>query len=340
MITFALLAAALTLAAAAAVVMPLVRRQASSGPAAWTALAVAAVLVIGAGALYLKLSNWPWSRPPEEDSPRTMVAQLVRRLNSNPDDLEGWMRLGRSYMVLEQLPLAIRAYERANSLTDGKSPEALIGLAEALTVQDDSALTGRAGHLFEQALQLAPGSPKALFYGAAAALRRGELPLARQRFEALLALNPPDNVRPLLQQQIDAIDQKLATAAPAATPVAPRASAAAGPHIRVTVTLATELKADADSGAPLYVFVRDPKQPGPPLAVKRLAAHFPQSVELTPADVMVAGRAFSPGQDVEVVARIARSGGAIAKPGDPFGEAGYHVGRDGVVEVRIDRRTP
>jgi hypothetical protein len=88
------------------------------------------------------------------------------------------------------------------------------------------------------------------------------------------------------------------------------------------------------------VFVRDPRQPGPPLAVKRLETRFPQTVELTAADSMIAGRSISPGQDVEVVARIARSGSPVAQKGDPFGVVGYHVGRDGLVDVVIDRLTP
>ena len=345
MITFLILAAALTVAAAAALVWPLLRARDAAQPAAWTALAVAAVLLIGGGGLYWKLSNWSWSQRPESDSAPTMVAQLVRRLNANPNDREGWMQLGRSYMALEQLPLAIRAFERANSLADGKRPEVLIALGEALTNQDDTALTGRAGHLFEQALQLEPRSPKAIFYAAAAALRRGELPLARERFAALLALNPPENVRPIIQQQIDAIDQRLAASSAASvapgTAGAPHSGAAGGgPSVRVTVRLSPSIKLDPGGSAPLFVFVRDPKQPGPPLAVKRLSLHFPQTVELTPADAMVAGRAFAAGQDVEVVARIGRSGGAIAKSGDPFGQAGYRVGRDGVVDVQIDRLTP
>jgi hypothetical protein len=41
-----------------------------------------------------------------------------------------------------------------------------------------------------------------------------------------------------------------------------------------------------------------------------------------------------------VVARIARSGSAIAVSGDPFGEVTYHVGQDGQVSLVIDRLTP
>jgi cytochrome c-type biogenesis protein CcmH len=351
MITFVILAAALTLAAAAAIAVPLLRRADPIAPSAWTAFAVLGVLVVGSAALYATLSNWSWSQAPASDAPQNMVASLTRRLQSHPDDLDGWLMLGRSYMVLEETPLAIRAYERADRLAGGKSAEALLGLAEALSTQDESELGGHAGELIEKVLALAPSSPKALFFGAAAAMHRGDLPLARQRFVYLLSLNPPDNVKPILQQQVAAIDARLSNPQPPAQPSvttpsppvaqADGASASAGiALVRVKVALSPKLQVDSASSAPLFVFVRDPTQPGPPLAVKKLATHFPQMVELTPADAMVAGRAFAQGQDVQVVARISRSGSPIAQRGDPFGEVGYHVGSDGLVDVVIDRLTP
>ncbi len=348
MIIFVILAAALTLAAAAVIAVPLLKRAEPLAPSSWTAFAVLGVLVIGSAALYATLSSWSWSQPTATDAPQNMVASLSRRLQSHPDDLEGWLMLGRSYMVLEETPLAIRAYEHADRLAGGKSAEALLGLAEAMSNQDENELAGRAGELIEQALALSPNSPKALFFGAAAAMHRGDLTLARKRFTDLLALNPPDNVKPILQQQIAAIDARLGQPqAPSEPPVAaaqtPTSSSSVSPglaSVRVKVALSPKLQVESGGSAPLFVFVRDPTQPGPPLAVKKLTTRFPQTVELTPADAMVAGRAFAPGQDVQVVARISHSGSAIAQSGDPFGEAGYHVGRDGVVDILIDRLTP
>jgi cytochrome c-type biogenesis protein CcmH len=230
---------------------------------------------------------------------------------------------------------------------------ALTGEAEALVMNDESELTGRAGHLIEQALALDPNSAKALFFGGAAAVRQGKLALGKERFQKLLSLNPPEGIRPILQQQIDAIDQRLsggggpamasasgggATGAPNAPGGAANAGNAA---VRVHIELSPSLpKADPDDAAPLFVFVRDPAQPGPPLAVKRLSSRFPQTVELTSADSMVPGRAFAPGQKVQVVARIARSGNPIAGSGDPFGEVAYLVGHDGLVNIVIDHVTP
>jgi cytochrome c-type biogenesis protein CcmH len=217
MTTFILLAIVLTIAAIGVVAVPLLRRRsASTEPAVWSAFAAAGVLVFGAGALYVVWSNWSW-RAAEADTsgtPQGMVSNLARRLEKNPQDLEGWLMLGRSYTVLEQYELAERAYARADRIAGGKNAEALVGMGEALALLDEKELEGRAGQYFEKALELDPKSGKAQFYGAAAALRRGDLKLARERFTNLLALNPPENVRPILQQQIAAIDEKLGGAPP------------------------------------------------------------------------------------------------------------------------------
>ena len=346
MITFVLLAAALSLASVVAMAIPLLRRSGTGpAPAPWTALAAAGLLVMGSAALYVTWSNWPWHTAPAADSPESMVARLARRLEHDPTDVNGWLMLGRSYTVLQEYPLAARAFGRAVRLSDGKNAEALSGQAEALVLSDESELDGRAGRLFEQALALEPDSGKALFFGAAVAARRGDLPLARQRFAKLLSLNPPEAIRPMIEQQIAAIDQKLAGGTPTSAAAVQQgrspgaASVAGAPTVRVNVTLAPSL-ASAAGAAPLFVFVRDPAQGGPPLAVKRLESHFPQNVALSPADSMVPGRAFASGQSVQVVARIARSGSPIAVSGDPFGEVTYRVGQDGLVSLVINRLTP
>jgi cytochrome c-type biogenesis protein CcmH len=347
MLTFVLLAAALTLAGVIVVAIPLLRRGAEAGAAPWAALGATAVLVIGSAALYVSWSNWPWRTETAADTPQTMVARLARELERNPQNLEGWLMLGRSYLTLQEYPLALRAFQRADRMSDGKNADALTGEAETLALTDEAELSGRAGRLIERALVLAPDSGKALFFGAAVAARRGELPLARERFARLLALNPPADVRPIIEQQITAIDAKLAggggaaRSAPGSGGGASDATAAADPaaEVRVNVTLAPQL-ATAAGSSPLFVFVRDPGQPGPPLAVKRLESRFPQQVSLSSRDAMVPGRVFAAGQSVQVVARIARSGNPVGASGDPLGEVSYHVGRDGLVSLVIDHLTP
>jgi cytochrome c-type biogenesis protein CcmH len=108
--------------------------------------------------------------------------------------------------------------------------------------------------------------------------------------------------------------------------------------VRVNVLLGAQLA--GGPAAPLFVFIRMPGQGGPPLAAKRLEGRFPQVVTLTAADAMIPGRTFSAGQEVQVVARIARSGSPVGAKGDPYGQIRYRVGQDGVVNIVIDQLTP
>jgi len=351
---FIAIAGALTLVALVALLFPLLRRREGSGEA-WRSGGIVAVLVaVGAAALYPYWSNFDWDRPaPAADTPEAMVGRLARRLEKQPDDLEGWLRLGRSYSVLQQWPLAARAYGRAHTLSKEQSAEAALGLGEALYNSERSDLAGRSGQLFEQAVKLDPTSVKALFYSALAASERNELPLARERFARLLQSDPPDNVREIIQQHIQALEsmEKMAASTPGAptTPTArPVAAAAAAPpaaasavvRVPLRVTLAAGVAAKAKKGAPLFVLARIPGQRGAPLAVRRLESTFPQEVELLSSDAMVAGNGFTAGQDIEIEARVANGGGAISVSGDPFGTVRVKAGQGGRASVEINQLKP
>jgi cytochrome c-type biogenesis protein CcmH len=349
---FIAIAGLLTLVALIALLYPLLRRR-EGAPEAWRSGGLAAVLIaLGAGALYPVWSNFNWNETaPAADTPEAMVGRLARRLEKQPDDLPGWLQLGRSYAVLQQFPLAVRAYDRANTLSDGKSAEAALGLGEALYNAGRSELAGRAGRLFEQALEADPSSTKALFYSALAASERNELPLARQRFQRLLDANPPPEARQVLEEHVKALDamSQMAAAAPgsqaraaAAQPAAQQAQPAntAVVTVPLRVTLSGSVAGKLKPGAVLYVLARIPGQRGAPLAVRQLAATFPQDVDLRSTDAMVAGSGFTAGQDLEIEARIALGGGAISVSGDPFGTIRLKAGVGTRATIEISKLKP
>jgi cytochrome c-type biogenesis protein CcmH len=263
------------------------------------------------------------------ETPAAMTAKLARRLAAEPNDLEGWLMLGRSYAQLQQFELAIRAYQRADRLAEGKNIDAVFGVADILVAIDMEELRGRAGRLYERALELDPSSEKALFYSAFAALGRADSDVARERFNRILARNPRADVRALVEQGLQRLDQPAGGAS--------QSGAADSARVSVRVTVAPALTKAIPADAVLFVAARDPKSPGPPFAVKRLPARFPVEVELTAADAMLESRRISTGQSLEVVARVALGGTPTASRGDPFGQVGYHVGKDGRLEIVIDR---
>lgn len=337
---FILIAGSLAAGALVLLLWPLLRRRGDGQPASTLAAAtVLCAILLGGAGLYAAFSKYTWdaSAPESADTPAAMTAKLAKRLASQPDDLEGWLMLGRSYLTLEQYPLAVRAYQRADRLANGSNVEAIIGVGESLVAEDSSALEGAAGKLFERALEIDPNNAKATFYSAFAAMARGDLAKAKQRFQQMLALNPPPEVRQIIETRVAAIDAQLGNtgAASAAT-----AGAGGAAIISVRVTISPELARRVPAGTSLFVAARDPQNPGPPFAAKRLVARFPVDVELTPADAMMPSRHISAGQQLDVVARVALGGTPTATSGDPFGQVSYHVGQDGRLNIVIDRTAP
>ena len=342
MTTFLIVAVVLGVLTAAWMLRPLW----SSGQSRGLPLGLGIAFCAAAIGLYVLWSRWSWpaDAPSIADTPAAMVKRLAKRLENEPEDVAGWLMLGRSYVALEQFPLALRAYQRADRLEGGRNAEALVGMAEAMVLQADGVVDERAGRIFEQALLLAPDSERALFFAGVAAQRRGDAATAIARFQSLLALNPPENIRPILEQQIAVLQSGVGAAAPAATgtPAASGVPAASGAQarVRVSIAIAPAFASRVTPGATLFVFVRKPGQPGPPLAVKRLPAALPVTVELGPEDSMVPGLAISAGDSVEVSAKISADGSATPRSGDVVGRVAYTVGKDGLKPLLIDGLTP
>lgn len=341
MLAFVLIAGSLAAGAAVLLLFPLMRQREDARPAAGLAAGgVLLVLLLGGASLYAAFSNYSWVEMPDvADTPAAMAAKLAKRLAAEPDDLQGWLTLGRTYSTLEQFPLAVRAYQRADRQANGQNAEAIVGVGESLLAQDFDQLRGAAGHLFDRALALEPDNPKALLYSAFAALSRGEASSARERFHKMLTLNPPPQIRDIIDKQLRALDAVPAVAGDAPGN-APGNAQGQGPKVAVHVSLAPSLAAKIPAGAMLFVAARDPKAPGPPFAVKRLPAAFPVDVELSGADAMLETRRISEGQQLEVIARVALGGTPTATSGDPFGQVSYHVGKDGKLNIVIDRLAP
>jgi len=202
MIAFIVVAAVMAALAAAAVAVPLLR-----DPRSRILGTLSAVAVVGAASvLYPLWSTWDWNAPaggpavgPEVAA---MVAKLEKHLADQPNDLEGWLMLGRSYDALGRVDEAIVAFDHAHALDGGKNVEATLGLGEAISMKAGGEVTEQAAQLFEQALAQEPQNPRALLYGGYAAAVLGDRALARSRWEALKAMHPPPQVMEMLDARI------------------------------------------------------------------------------------------------------------------------------------------
>jgi cytochrome c-type biogenesis protein CcmH len=303
------------------------------------------VLIVPATAtgLYARFSTWKWNDPAvaQAMAVRAQLAELQARLRQTPGDVEGWQLLGRAYVSLGQFDHAIPAFERAYALTEGRDPSTATALAEAMVLSDESTMEGRAGQLFEDALARAPAHPKALFYGSVAAMRAGKLELARDRLKLLLAQNPPAQIRPALERQIQDLETQISEG-----PQQAAAASSSGRRVKVTVALAPAVKAQLSEPLTLFIIARDSKAGGPPLAVERhTSSELPLTVELSEQDAMMPSRTIATVDNVQIVARLSRSGAPQQQSGDYFAEAQLQfdaskAAQEYSVNLTIDRRAP
>ena len=350
MSVFIIVAALMAAIAATVVAVPLMRDKKSR-----LVGALAALLVAGAAAgLYPLWSNWDWHAPAPAQAiaapeVAAMMAKLEQHLREDPNDLAGWLMLGRSYTALQRLDDAVSAYDHAHQLA-GNNVEAALGLGESLSLRAGGEVTPPAAQLFEDAIRLEPNNPKALLYGGFAAATRGDRALARSRWQALKDLHPPAQI----EQMLDARIAELGAAPPSGTtppatvpPSGTNASSAgtsasaegsAAARVTVNIRIAPALKSRLKPEAPLFVFARDPGSQGPPLAAKRLtSAAIGTQVQLSAADSMMPGRVLVSGRRVSITARVSFSGQPTPATGDLYGELGYDVGHDGALDLVIDR---
>jgi cytochrome c-type biogenesis protein CcmH len=323
---FVIWAALCAAGAALLVAWPLLRSQHEAAPAERLTGAVAILLLIlAASLLYPLWSHYPWGAVPAADN--ESIEPLLKATVERPEDLPAWLNLGTAYLKIQQWPLARRSFQHADHLAHGSSAAALSGLGETIMFQSGGNETAEATDLFNRALQLDPRSPQALFYTGVSLLNAGDLTNARARFASLRELGPPPAVVDALDKQIAAIDVQIARQRPDPATV-----------IHLRVDLAPAFAGQVPSGASLFVFVRSP-QGGPPLAVKRLTATFPQQLELSATDSVLAGHSLTAGQTVQVIARISAAGTPTASPGDLYGEVSAVAGKSGQRTLMVNKRS-
>lgn len=346
MTQFWIAALALGLVAAAFVLVPILRawRREGAGRSSTTlgiGIVLALAIPVTANMLYARWSTWDWgsgggramgTNAEADHEMEGLVVALEERLNQRPEDLEGWMMLGRSYMSMGRYGDGARAFRQAANLDGNQNPQILADLGEAIGLSDPMGLQGEAAGIFERVLAQSPSHPKALWYGGLNAFENSDFALAEQRLSLLLTLNPPETLVPIIEERITA-----ARAHTGVMPAQPAAPAAAPNGIQLQISLDPALAARIPGPTPVFIIARN-SGGGPPLAVIRSSsAELPLAVELTDANAMMEGVTITDQPELELIARVALSGSPAQRPGDLFGAVNYARGNSGPTRIRIDQ---
>jgi cytochrome c-type biogenesis protein CcmH len=360
--------------AAAATIAP------PSQVAAWTAAVLAGTIPIAALVLYVALGNHDAFVPEaaraaeHEVTPQqveAMAAKLAARLESEPDNAEGWVMLARTYYALNRHADATRAFERATTLVPGNA-DLLANYADSVGAVEGG-LNGNALDIITRALKADPSHWKALALAGSAAFERKDYKQSVAYWERMKATVPPGSA---IAGSIDASiaearelgglktaaaptagaagaapaggGAKVAPTATAATggakapPTAAAASAATrGAAIAGSVQLAPALAAKAAPTDTVFIFARAADGPKMPLAIlRKQVKDLPATFTLDDSLAMTPDMALSKFSEVIVGARVSKSGNATPQRGDLEGFSSVvKTGASGIVVV-IDRALP
>jgi len=137
-----------------------------------------------------------------------MVEQLRERLESNPGDAAGWLRLARSYDVLERPHEALSAHASAAAARPDDLSLQLGGLERILSAGFSQSYLEMAEIFLHRARVLAENHPEVLFFGGHFARAGGDDDRARSLWSQLLAMMPADSeTASLLRLELDKLNR-------------------------------------------------------------------------------------------------------------------------------------
>lgn len=276
----------------------------------WAAFVLASVLaVIG----YLQtgrpdlLSNPPVDFGAEG---RKNVSILVRKLESNPNDLESWILLAQALEHLGKSDEARKAYEFALKL----APDNLMiqaAYAQTLAALNQGSMDGKPMEIIQRILKSDGANKPALWLAGLGAAEHQDFGQTLTYWSQLLTLlqegtdeykelqEAIEEIKAAKQQQSDSTIQLLLTA-----------------DIQLLKGLATSLPPDTA----VFVSLKVKDERGMPLSAARLKlSDLPKKVELNDQMIKQTGRTIQKGQQLILTARISKSGTPKESLGDFYG---------------------
>ena len=325
------------------------------------ALAVFLYLQLGAAPLLERSARPPVAQKPAQEpahSLQDMVQKLAARLEEDPDNVEGWVMLGRSYAALDRYQEAENAYAQARRIA-GDHPQLLVDSADIMVMANGGRFTSEAAELLERALHVQPENAKGLWLMGHYEYQDEDFQSAVDYWQRAAAQLPPDSEDTrAIRQQIEQAESRLLAAggsvAPAAeTRTAPASDAsaetraapaadAATTAVEVSVRLDPALSAQASAQDTVFIFARAAQGPRMPLAiVRKRVAELPVTVTLDDSLAMSPAMVLSNFDAVTIGARVSKSGNATPQSGDLQGSVTpVQVQAGASVEVVINEVMP
>ena len=300
------------------------------------------------------------SQPPQPQSQPVasideLVAKLAERLQQQPDDVKGWVMLARSYTIMKRYSDAEAAYANVLRL-GGENADLLTDYADTMVMATGGTFTDESGALLMRALELDPDNVKGLWLAGHWKFDNREYAAALDYWQrAAVKLPAGSEDAKVIAQQISkaqgllGIEAELSPAVATApadtgttadTGTAATADSASGTALSVHVDLAPDFAATAAAEDTVFIFARATQGPRMPLAiVRKQVSDLPVTVTLNDSQAMMPAMKLSNFEQVEIGARISKSGNAMPQSGDLQGSRSpVSTDESQTIEITIDSR--
>lgn len=287
---------------------------------------VAALLIpVGGGALYAHFGEHEKvaltvSLQHEPETVEQAIARLEDIVRLQPDSVDGWYILGRTYMNEQQYSKAANAFEQAMQLT-GRHPDILAQWTQAEYFATDKRWSSDLQLAVDTVLAANPADATTLGFVGIAAFESGNFNVALDAWSRLLGqMDPRDPSAQAVLTGIERAEQGIASfgesnpnavAGPVLPPEPDTAALAGQGQVYVRISVAQALRDQLEGGDTVFVFAHAESAGQMPLAAQRLTvADLPAEIVLSDADAVMSQMRLSQASGVRIQASIARDGNA------------------------------
>lgn len=254
------------------------------------------------------------------EQPKT-VEEMIQRLEDTvrvqPESVDAWYFLARTYMGEQRPKEAAQAYARTIELV-GRQPDLLGQWAQALYFANDNQWSADLQGLVDEALRQDPNEATSLGLIGIAAFEEGRFQAAIDAWTQLLkGLNPQDPSYQAIQTGIERARNSLpkdqqSVSSTEATVSAVEPANVGEYQLLIDVSLSEELAAQVSATDTVFVFARAESGPPMPLAAKRFTvAELPARIALTDADSLLPDLKLSSIGRLKLQASISNTGNAM-----------------------------
>ena len=296
-----------------------------------------------------------------------MTRGLEAKIEKSGGTVQEWIMLGRAHKFMGNHLQSAKAFAVALE-KDGNNAQLMLERAEMLALANNRQFNAESRTLVLKAYELEPDNPNTLWFAGVAEYQASNYHSAIAHLRRLLSLAKGEEdvtksviaiVAKSREALIEAgedvpeltellgVDTMLAEAKPDSVSVdeQPSEAGVSVASLQVKVNVSDEVKQKFNANDVVFIYAKAKQGPRMPLAAQRLTlGELPAMIVLDDSMAMVEGVNLSAFEQIQVSARLSKSGSAIAQSGDYIGQKNVDLSTAGsagiALTIVIDKLVP